>query len=77
MLRAAIAEFDFRAHRCQQFALGLDVANLGNVFQDDGLVGEQGRRHGRQCGVLRTADTNGAQQRISAANHKLVHRRVS
>ena len=77
MLRAAIAEFDFGAHGGQQLALGLDVAHLGNVFQDDRLVGEQGRRHGRQRGILRAADAHRAQQRIAAANHKLVHRRVS
>ena len=77
MLRAAIAQFDFGAHRRQQLALGLDVAHLRNVFQDDRLVGQQSRGHRGQSGILRAADAHRAQQRIAAANYKLVHRRVS
>ena len=37
MLRATVAELDLGAHGSQQLALGLDVANLRNVFQDDRL----------------------------------------
>ena len=59
MLGAAIAQFDLGAHGGQQLALGLDVAHLGDVFQDDRLIGEQRRRHGGQRGVLRAADANG------------------
>ena len=77
MLRAAIAELDFGAHRRQQLALGLDVAHLRNVFQNDRLVGEQSRGHRRQRGIFRAADAHRPQQRIAAANYKLVHRRVS
>ena len=77
MLRAPVAEFDLGAHRRQQLALGLNVPHLRNVFQDDGLFGEQSRGHRRQRGVLRTANAHGAQQRIAAANDKLVHQRVS
>ena len=77
MLRAPVAKLDFGAHRRQQLALGLNVANLRNVFQDDGLFGKQGRSHRRQRGIFRTADAHGAQQRIAAANDKLVHQRVS
>ena len=36
MLGASVAEFDLGAHGGQQLALGLDVAHLRNVFQDDG-----------------------------------------
>src|SRR5262249_52329155 len=35
---ASVAEFDLGAHGDQQVALGLDVADVGNVFQDDRLV---------------------------------------
>ena len=73
MLGAAVAEFDFGAHGGQQVALGLDVADLGNVFQDDGLFGEQGGGHGGQRGVFCAADANRAEQRIAAANYELVH----
>ena len=30
-----LSEFDFRAHGGEQFALGFDVADLGNVFECD------------------------------------------
>ena len=40
MMRASIAEFDFRAHGRQQLARGFDVAHLRNVFQHDRFIGE-------------------------------------
>ena len=73
MLGASVAQFDFRAHGGEQFARGLDVAHLRNVFEDDRLVGEQGGGHGRQRGVLGAADADGPQQRIAAANYEFVH----
>ena len=73
MLRAAVSQFDFRAHGGQQFARGFNVAHLRDIFQNDGFVGEQGRGHGRQRGILGAADANCSQQRIAAANYKLVH----
>ena len=36
VLGAAVAEFDFGAHGGEQVARGFDVADLGNVFEDDG-----------------------------------------
>ena len=73
MLGPAIAEFDFGAHGSQQLARGLDVAHLGNIFQNDRLVGEQSGGHAGKRGVLRAADANRAEQRIAAANDKFVH----
>ena len=76
MLGAAISQFDFGAHGGKQFAGGLNVAHLRNVFQNDRLFREQGSGHRRQRGVLGAADANRPQQRIAAANHKFVHRPV-
>ncbi len=76
MLRAAVTELDFRAHRRQQLALGLDVAHLRNVLQNDGLFGEQSSGHRRQSGILSAAYAHRAQQRITAANDEFVHVRM-
>ena len=73
VLRAAVAEFDFRAHGGEQLARGFDVAHLRNVFQNDRLFGEQSRSHGGQRGILGAADANRAEQRIAAANYKFIH----
>ena len=73
MLGASVAEFDFGAHGSQQVARGLDVAHLRNVFEDDGLIGEQGGGHAGERGILGAADADRAEQRLSAANDKLVH----
>ena len=73
MLGAAVAELDLGAHGGEQPALGLDVAHLGNVFENDRLFGENGGGHGRQRGVLGAADANRAEQRIAAANDKFIH----
>ena len=69
----AIAQFDFGAHGRQQPPLGLDVADLGNVFEGDLVFGEDRRGHAGQRRVLRARDANCAHQRIAAANHKLIH----
>ena len=73
VLGASVAEFDFGAHGGEQVARGLDVADLRNVFEDDGLVGEQGGGHAGERGVFRAADADGAEQRLSAADYELVH----
>ena len=74
VLGASVAEFDFGAHGGEQVARGLNIADLGNILKDDGLVGEQGGGHARECGVFCTADADGAEQRLSAADYELVHR---
>ncbi len=73
MLRPSVSQLDFGAHRRQQLAGGFNVAHLRNIFQNDRLFREQGRGHGRQRGILGAADANCPQQRIAAADHKLIH----
>ena len=73
MLRASVAEFDFGAHGGQKIARGVDVANLGNVFEDDRLIGEQGGGHAGQRGIFCAADADRAEQWLSAAKNELVH----
>ena len=70
---ASVAEFDFGTHGGEQPARGLDVADLRNVFENDLFVGEQSGGHARERSVFSAADSNGAEQRIAAANNKLVH----
>jgi hypothetical protein len=58
MLRPAVSQLDFGAHRSQQLAGSFNVAHLRNIFQNDRLFREQGRGHGRQRGILGTTDPN-------------------
>jgi hypothetical protein len=64
----SVAQFDLSAHSREKFAGGLNVANLRNVLENYGFVGEQRRRHARQCSVLRSADANRPEQGIAAAD---------
>jgi hypothetical protein len=73
MLGAAIAQFDLGPHGGKQLALGLDIAHLGNVFEDDRIFGENGGGHGRQRGILGAADANRPEQGIATANDKFIH----
>jgi hypothetical protein len=73
MLCATVSQFDFGAHGSQQFARSFDIANLRDIFQSDGLVGEQGSGHGRQGRILGSADTDCPQQRITAADYEFIH----
>ena len=50
VLGASVAEFDLGAHGGEQVARGLNVADLGNVFEDDRLVGEQSGGHAGERG---------------------------
>ena len=77
VLQLAFAQLHFGAHRSQQPPLGLDVAHLGNVFEGDFILSENGRGHAGQRRVLRARDANGADQRIAAANDELIHRYAS
>ena len=70
---AAVAEFDFGAHGDEQLALGLDVADLGNVFEGDFVFGEDGGGHAGKGGVFGAGDAHGADQRIAAANDEFIH----
>src|SRR5207302_2576017 len=73
MVRASVTELDFSTHGDEQLALGLDVADVRNIFKDDGFVGKNRGRHRRKSCVLGAADANGPEQRIAAADNKLVH----
>ena len=73
MLGAAVAELDFAAHGGEQLALGLDVLDLGDVFENDFVFGEDGGGHAGQGGVFCAADADGAKQRIAAANYEFIH----
>src|ERR1700680_4224144 len=73
VLGASVAELDFGAHGGQQVARGLDVTNLGNIFENDGLIGEQGSGHAGERGIFGATDANGTEQGLSAAKDELVH----
>jgi hypothetical protein len=73
VLGAAVSEFDFGAHGRQELASSLNVADLGNVFEDYRFVGQQSRGHGRERGILGAADANCSEQGIAAANYEFVH----
>ena len=73
MMGASVAEFDFGAHGGEQFARGLDVAHLRDVFENHRFVGEQGCRHARECGVLRATDSDRAEQGVATADYELIH----
>jgi len=45
VLGAAVAEIDLGAHGGKEAALGLDVADLRDVLQDDLVLGEDGGGH--------------------------------
>jgi hypothetical protein len=45
-------QFDLRTHRYEQFALGFDVADLGNVFERDFVFSKDGGGHAGERGVL-------------------------
>jgi hypothetical protein len=64
---------DFGAHRREQPPLGGDVAHLGNVFENDLVLGQNRRRHAGQRRVLGPRDANRACERIAAANDKFIH----
>jgi hypothetical protein len=52
---ASVAEFDFGTHGGKKFARGFDVTHLRDILENDGLVGEQGRCHAGERGVLGSA----------------------
>jgi hypothetical protein len=42
---ATVAQFHVCAHRDEQIALRLNVADIGNIFQNHGLIGQDGGGH--------------------------------
>ncbi len=73
MLGAAVAQLDLGAHADEELALGLDVADLGDVFEDDLAFGEDGGGHAGERGVFGSGDFDGAEKGVSAAYYELVH----
>ena len=67
------AQLDFCAHGDEELALGLDVADLGNVFERDFFFSEDGGGHAGESGVLGARYAYRSDQRISAANDKFIH----
>ena len=67
---------DFCAHGGEQFALGFDVADLGNVFERDVVLSENGGGHAGERGVFGAGDADGADERIAATNYEFVHRKM-
>src|SRR3954462_5176052 len=73
MVRASIAKLDLGTHGDEELALGLNVPDVRNIFEDNGFIRKNGGGHRRESCVLGAADANGPEQRISAADNKLVH----
>src|SRR5579885_1935294 len=73
MIGAAGSEFDLGTHRYEEFAFGLDIANVGDVLEDDFLLGQNRRGHAGESRVLGAGGANGADERIAAANYEFIH----
>ena len=73
MLGAAIAKFAGGTHGLEQAALGFDVADLGDVFEDDFVRGEDGGGHAGERGVFCAGNFDGAEEGIASADDELVH----
>ena len=57
----------------EQAAHVADVGQVGDVAEDDGLIGEQGGGHQRQRGVLGALDGELAFEAVAAVNLKTIH----
>src|ERR1700677_4669968 len=73
MLGAAVAKLDLGTHADQELALGLDVTDLWDVFEDDLVFSEDGGGHAGERGVFGSGDFDGAEERVAAAYYELVH----
>jgi hypothetical protein len=74
MLSATVAEFYLRTHGDEELALSFDVADLRNIFQDHFVFGEDRGGHAGKSGVLCARDFDGAEEGVSSAYDKLIHR---
>ena len=63
----------FHAEPAQQACHGVHVAQIGNVAKHVLAVGQQGGRHDRKGGVLRSADRHGAGKSVSPNDLDRVH----
>jgi hypothetical protein len=70
VLGASEAEFDFGAHGREQLTRGLDVADLWNVFEGDGLICQSAAAmHGRAAflePLMRIVPSRGSPPRITS-----------
>src|ERR1017187_4468520 len=71
---AALTRSNFGAHGGKQFALGFNVADLGNVLERDLVLSEDGGGHAGEIRVLGSGNTDSAHEGIAAANYKFIHR---
>ena len=71
--RAPDLELDVGPEVAEHMAHGADVTHLGNVVEDDGLLGEQCGADVGQGRVLGSADADGAFQRTTAHDADLFH----
>jgi hypothetical protein len=73
MVRAAIAKLDFRAHRFEQFAFSLNIANVGDILQNYWFFGQDSGGHRGQRSILRSTYSNGSNQGIATTDDEFVH----
>ena len=73
VLGATVAELNFGTHGGEELALGLDVADLRDVFKDDLVFGEDGGGHAGKSGVFGSGDFDGSEKGVSAAYNELIH----
>ena len=73
VLGASIASLDLGSHAGEELALGLDVLDLGDVFEDDFIFGEDGGGHAGERGVFGSGDFDGTEKGVSAAYYELIH----
>jgi hypothetical protein len=73
VLGTAVTQLDLGPHAGEKLALGLDVTDLGDVFEDDLVFGEDGGSHAGEGGVFGSGDFDGAEERVAAAYYELVH----
>jgi hypothetical protein len=70
---AADADVGLHAHGREHAPHRADVAHLGHVAEDDGLVGQDRGAHVRQGGVLRPRDADRALQGLATDDADLFH----
>src|SRR5690606_3282913 len=68
--------FGFDADVAEQLEERADVADVRDVLENDGLVGEQCRRERGQCGVLVASGPDGAPEWVSSLDDQLRHLRA-
>jgi hypothetical protein len=73
VMGASVAQFDLGAHGGEKVARSLNVPDLWNVLEDDRFVSQQSGSHAGKGGIFGAADTDGAEQRLAAADYEFIH----